>query len=183
MNLIRLETEYRILWEMLEASQGELTPEIESYMAEIQANTVSAAFSLQDMRDEAEMYVKQCKERAAELVDRAKRFEKTSENLKQVIIKVLQMSGEKTIQNAHHRITLTKNPVKVEIIDESLVPDSYKVVECKIPKADFLKVKDTIPYKSAKESIEKSEISALYKSAEVEVVGCAYVRSDNVKVS
>ena len=183
MNYITIAKEWGILWEMLEASQGELTPEIEGYMEQLKADSVSALFSIQDLREQADMSAKMCKERAAEYVDKAKRIEKASANLKSIQIALMQASGQKTLQNGIHKITLTQNPVRVDVVDEEAIPASYRTAEVKLTVADWDKVKDTVKEIAVKFSVDKKSITELYKVAQVEIAGVEYVREPNVRVS
>ena len=91
-------------------------------------------------------------------------------------------AGQKTMENGAHRITLVKNPLKVEIVDESEIPDTYRITDMKISLADYRKIMDMVEAKSVKYEVDKKSISEIYKSSGVEISGVKYVQDDDVRV-
>jgi len=183
MNYMMLSAEYARLFDELEASSGVLTPEIEAYMDSIGARTIGALFSLQDLREEAAMAITAIKDKISAWSDKIDRLTKTGERLKDIQINLMDAAGQKTMTNGVYKITRTINPVKVVIEDDTLVPVRYLIGEVKLPLAEVQALKQYFPDIVEKISIDKKQISDLYKTGGVEVPGCVYVRDANVKVS
>jgi len=184
MNLVSLQSEWAEVWEMLEASQGELTPEVESALDRIQGRSLAALFSMQDVRENAQMAVSALKDKISDMKAKIERLERTDASMKRIQVAVLDASGQKTMENGVYRITLTQNPLRIEIDDEAQIPPRYQVAEIKISLADMAKIEAAgVRVRSAKISPDKKEIAELYKSSGVEVSGVSYIREPNVRVS
>ena len=183
MNLFAIESSFAALDAMLEESQGVITPEIESYLESIQAFTIHKIFDLQTLREQCQAFAKLAKEKSDEYAAKAKVLERRDEMFKSWQIRAMSAAGQKSMTNGVYKITLVQNPLKVEVVDESVVPSSYQVAEVKMTMADYEKVKSLIDVKSVKVSIDKKSIGDIYKAAGVEVSGVEYHRDDNVRVS
>lgn len=185
MNIYSLTKEYVTLWELLEESQGELTPELESYLDSIGARSLNALFNLQDLREEAAAAISALKEKMGGMKDKISRIEKAEARLKQLQISLMDASGQKTMTNGVYKITLTQNPVRVEVDDEEAVPDTYKVADVKISVADLAKLQEAgvTLLAEPKIAVDKRSLANIYKTASVEVAGARYVREANVRVS
>lgn len=182
MNLVTLSSEYQVLADMLEDSVGVLTPEIDAYMDAIGAHAVAGLFQLQDLREDAQMAAKAVKDKISDLKAKVDILERRDETLKKVQIKILETVGQKSMTNGVYKITLTQNPLKVEIVDPALVPSNFMLADIRLTQADLDRLPKDIVI-SAKLTPDKKAISDLYKAAEVEVAGCEYVRDANVRVS
>ena len=183
MNFNTLSSEYQVLADMLEDSVGVLTPEIESYMDAIGAHAVAGLFQLQDLREDAQMAVKAIKDKIADLKAKIDVLDRRDEALKKVQIKILETVGQKSITNGVYKITLTQNPLKVEIVDPVLIPDNYMLADVKLTKGDFNKISGEIDMLKITFTPDKKAIGDLYKAAEVEIPGCEYLREQNVRIS
>lgn len=182
-NLYAIDTVYRTLDAMLEESAGVLTPEIEAYMESINAYAVGKVFDLLSLKEEADKFADLCKREADEMSRKHKTLAARADFYKAVIVKAVSASGQKTLTNGVYKITLTTNPLKVEIVDETAIPSTYKSAEVKMSWADYDKIKDMISVQSVKVSPDKKEIGNLYKSAGVEVAGVKYIQEPNVRIS
>ena len=183
MNLVTLSSEYQVLADMLEDSVGVLTPEIDAYMDAIGAHAVAGLFQLQDLREDAQMAAKAIKDKIADLKAKIDILDRRDEALKKVQIKILETVGQKSMTNGVYKITLTQNPLKVEIVDPALVPSNYMLADIRLTQADLEKLPKEIEVISSKMTPDKKAISELYKTAEVKIPGCEYVRDANVRVS
>lgn len=185
MNYMSLSVEWEAVWDKLEESCGELTPEIEEWLDSIQGRTLGALFNLQDLRENAQMGVRAIKERIDALKTKIERLERADANLKKIQIFLLQSSGQKSLENGVYKITLTQNPLRIDVVDDAVIPDTYKAVEVKMSMADWQRVKGLLEdgEKSHKVSVDKKSIGEIYKTAGVEIAGVEYVRDDNVRIS
>lgn len=183
MNLFALSKEWQILQEMLEDSAGEITPEIDQYMDTINAKSIIALFNIQDVREVCQMGVKSIKDKICELQAVIKKLDRSDDNLRRLQVNLMEATGNKTMSNGQYKITLTQNPLRVEIVDETAIPSTYMRATVDISAADYEKIKDIIDVKSVKLSPDKKQIAEMYKTASVEVKGCEYVREANVRVS
>lgn len=182
MNIYAIEAQFVALDAMLEESNGVLTPEIETYMDSIQAKSLNYLFDLQTLRDQCQDYAKVCKDRADEFSKKAKNYLNRDEAYRKMQIAIMLSAGQKTMENGAHRITLVKNPLKIEIVEESEIPDTYRITDLKITLADYKKIMDAIEAKSVKYEVDKKSISEIYKSSGVEIAGVKYVQDDDVRV-
>ena len=160
----------------------ELTPEIETYMDSIQAKSLNYLFDLQTLRDQCNDYAKVCKDRADEFAKKAKNYLNRDQAYRKMQVAIMLSAGQKTMENGAHRITLVKNPVKVEIVEESDIPSTYQIADVKMSMDDYNKIKDMVNIKSLNISIDKKSISEIYKSSGVEIAGVKYVQDDDVRV-
>jgi hypothetical protein len=64
------------------------------------------------------------------------------------IVDVMSASGQKTLTNGVYKVTLTQNPLKIQVDDEEAIPASYKTVELKLSYDEYKKIKDIIEPKS-----------------------------------
>ena len=183
MNLVTLSSEYQVLADMLEDSVGVLTPEIDAYMDAIGAHAVAGLFQLQDLREDAQMAAKAIKDKIADLKAKIDILDRRDETLKKVQVSILETAGQKSMTNGVYKITLTQNPLKVEIVDPVLIPDNYMLADVKLTKYDFNKISGEVDILKTTFTPDKKAIGDLYKAAEVEVPGCEYVRDANVRVS
>lgn len=183
MNIATLSNEYLVLQDMLEDSLGEVTPEIEAYMDTIKAKTVNGLFELQNVREAFDAASDMCKKKADEWSEKAKRMARSSDNVKKVQIAVMQMSGNKSLTNGAYKITLTQNPLKVNVVDETAIPSTYLKASVEMTAAEYEQIKNMIEAKSVKFSADKKSIAEIYKATGIELAGCEYTRDDNVRVS
>lgn len=86
----------------------------------------------------------------SEEIDRLTKRKRTTDNrkewLKSYVLQEMQVIGQDKIEGDILTLTLTKNPMSIEIIDENLVPDEFKeqVITYKIDKKKIAdRVKDT----------------------------------------
>ena len=182
MNIYAIEAQFVALDAMLEESNGVLTPEIETYMDSIQARSLNCLFDLQTLRDQCQDYAKICKDRADEFAKKAKNYLNRDEAYRKMQVAIMLSAGQKTMENGAHRITLVKNPLKVEVVEESEIPDTYRITELKINLADYKKIMDAVEAKSVEYGIDKKSISEIYKSSGVEIAGVKYVQDYDVRV-
>ena len=183
MNIAIVSEQYRILDAMLEESNGLLTPEIEQYMESINAFTVAKVFDLVSLREELDGYAKLCKEEADRFSKKSKSLAARADWWKSRIVQIMAAADRKSITNGVYNVTLTQNPLRIEIEDETAIPSSYKTAEVKMSWADYEKIKDIIDAQSVRIAPDKKEIGNIYKVSGVEVAGVKYVREDNVRIS
>ncbi|HNX38926.1 MAG TPA: siphovirus Gp157 family protein, partial [Candidatus Cloacimonadota bacterium] len=175
--------EWQVLQDMLEESQGELTPEVEAYMDTIQGKSITALFNLQDVREVCQMGKKAIKDKIAELNDKIKKLDRADDNLKSIQVALMQNANQKSMANGQYKITLTQNPLRVEVVDETAIPSTYMKATVEMTAAEYELIKSQIEAKSVKFSADKKAIGDLYKTAEVGISGCEYIREPNVRVS
>lgn len=183
MNLFSLSQDYLRLQDMLEESYGELTPEIDAYMESIGAKTVQALFNIQDVREVAQMGVKAIKDKISELQAKIKVLERADDNLRSRQVELMEMSGEKSKANGQYKITLTQNPLKIDVVDETAIPSTYMKATVEMAASDYELIKDRVEAKSVKLAPDKKAIGEIYKTTGIEIAGCEYVRTPNVRVS
>lgn len=183
MNIYNIEKKYRDLGDMLNESDGVITEEIENYMEKIQLMTVANLYSLQDLREEAAIFVAACKEKAAEFTKKAKKHEAMANNLKTLQIQIMELANQDSVQNGVYKMTLTKNPLKIEVEEEDLLPRSCLNVSLSMPAEDYDSIKDMIPVKSVTLVPDKKKIAAMYKENDIELPGVSYVRDPNIRVT
>lgn len=183
MNLVNIEDKYLTLDAMIEETQGEITPEIERYMQEIDAYAVGKVFDLAGYYGELNSFAKLCKDEAARYAAKAKSLELRAEFFKRMIIRVMEISGQKTMDSGLHKITIYQAPLKIEVRDVDMVPKAYKNVSLKLSWQDYEKIKDMVDADNADVAADKKKIAELYKSNEIEVDGVSYSRSTAVRIS
>jgi len=182
MNYMNLINEYAVLFEMLEQTAGEITPEIDAYMDEIGARTEGALFNLQDIREEASCAIDAIKSRISDLSSKIDRLAKTADRCKALQIEIMDAAGKKTVDNGVYKITRTINPLRVVVEDDTAIPERYLVGEVKMPMVEVNALRQYFPDIVPKISVDKKQIAEVYKAG-VEIPGCLYVRDPNVKVS
>lgn len=80
------------------------------------------------------------------LTNRSKTFKNRKEWLKSYVLQEMQIIGKDKIEGDILTLSLAKNPMSIEIVDENLVPDEFKeqVITYKIDKKKIAdRVKDT----------------------------------------
>jgi len=183
MALMSIAAEWEAVWAMLEESKGELTEEIENYLNTIEARSIGKIFEIQDLRENAQMAITAIKAKVDELTDKIKRIERAESNLKKMQVFVMQAANQKSLTNGVYKITLTQNPLRIEVKDEDMIPSTYKTVDVKIQMADLAAVEAVAEVRSTKVAVDKKAIGELYKASEIEIAGVEYVREANVRVS
>lgn len=182
-SIYSIETAFMALDDMLEASQGEITPEIEAYMKEIGAAMVDKAFALQSLRDMYQGNAKLAKDMADDYADKAKKLLARDALYKKLIIRAMQASGKTSITDGIRKISLVENPLRVDVIDETKIPASYLSVELRMPYADYQKIKGDVSVIGEVTLVpDKKQLGELYKASEFEVAGVVYMRDPNIRV-
>lgn len=136
----------------LEATEGEITPEIEALLAQHLSHEGAVADKLESVgyvvkellakaeRDEAEAapFARQ----AEALRLRAKRKTTAAESIKTRVLALMKAENQTKIETVSHTFSIRKTPSKVELlVDESKLPMAYQRVKME---PDKIKLKDAI---------------------------------------
>lgn len=106
-----MESDERLLADSLEGFSN-LTEEVAAVVASI---------------DDDEMMVVGIKSRVAELVERGTRLEKRAQAKRDAILGAMLETGERKFELATVTISTRNNPPTVDISDETLIPDDFKI--------------------------------------------------------
>jgi len=127
MTLIEINRASAGVVELLIESGGEITPEIEKLLSDLDVKTKNKIDGyhamIEKMKSEASYY----KENADTLYAVQKACEAVAKRLRFGIQNAMEMSGIQEISGENHRVVLTATPGSLEITDASLIPDEYKM--------------------------------------------------------
>ena len=134
MRIYQIPSELREIEEALELTSGELTPEIEQRLDEFKKSSAQSFTYMANLIDEYDTAEQKLKERAKELTEMAKQKSATRARLSQYVLDTLTEMGQKKLQFDTVTIRRQNNPEGIEVVDEAVVPNKYKVVDCRLRK-------------------------------------------------
>lgn len=160
-SLYEISTELEHLNDVLMASEGELTLEVENQLAIAQTDlqTKGAGYGIVILENTYE--VAKLESEIKRLADKKKAIERTNERLEGAVSEAMQRFGFEEIKTTHVKLSFRKSE-SVEIIDAGIIP------------SEFLVTKTT--YTPDKAAIK----SALKDGAEVN--GCVLLQKKNLQV-
>ena len=166
-NILKTEAMANDLEHKIFANGGELTPEIEAFLNEIEAHKLQNSLDLADKVDSYVSILKRfdstetlLKERAAVYTNAAKTFSLTAKNLKDRLKLCMEAMGITDLEGNSVRFKLS-NAAPVLQIDEALLPQEY--------------LEQIITYKPNKERIKQDlEMGAV-------IIGCSLVPNKSLR--
>ncbi|MFC5775130.1 siphovirus Gp157 family protein [Ectobacillus antri] len=131
MKLYELTNQYRQLVDMVdELDQQTLADTLESISDLIEDKAENIAFVIRTLEAEAKV-IKEEEERLQAL---RKAREARVSNLKDYLLHQLETAGISKIKRPKVMISITNNPASVRVLDETMIPDIYKIPQA--PKLD-----------------------------------------------
>lgn len=156
LSLYRITEDQRLINEMLEATDGELTPELEEALmlneANLQQKAVGYAYTIKEFSD----YDKRIGEEIARLQRRRKSAQRCMDVLRTTLSNAMVEFGMTTIKNDTHTISLHRSKAVV-IEDEAKLPKCYTKVKLEIDKAKL------------KEDLKNGEVAGAYLQENISV--------------
>ena len=152
-------------------------------LVELEKNTAMLVADMMTLLEMTEGYADGLKAKAKEYAEKSKLMTEKTDKLEKKIIEIIKEygSGNKiTYNNLDFKIK--KNPPKVEITDEELVPAEYKNGTIKMSAKDIEKVKIIMnkPDLTVKYDIDKTSIKALEKQG-ISVAGTVIIEEESLK--
>lgn len=146
-------------------------------IAELEQMGMAAVAPLCDVIDELTARAGARKEKARATAELARKDEAMTDNMKSLILKIMQVSGQDKMSNGALSITVSKGRESVEIVDESKVPMSYKRANIKIKGNAIDAILAAFPddVMDIKEEVDKKAITEAHKAG-VGVNGTEIVR-------
>lgn len=129
--LFELSTEANRLEELLLQSEGELTPEFEMWLDQINTQLEAKADSYAHVIDKLEANVKMLKESAAQYNKAAKTLEAAQGRIKDRIKEALQLMNKTTLKGNKRSFVLS-NCVQRLVIDEIFLDPNYTMVKTEV---------------------------------------------------
>lgn len=114
-------------------------------LAKLEQTGVQAVVPLCDLIEELEARAKARKDRARELSDLAKKDEEMLTNAKKTIIKISEIVGQKKFTSGSLTVTVSSGRESVTVVDESVVPTSYKKGVIKVDGWAIQSIMDALP--------------------------------------
>lgn len=123
-SLYTIAQEHRQMVEQLMATQDDAqtiedTLSAESWPLELKAQNV--AYAIKSLEATAAAI----KNAEAEMAERRKRMEKRTENLREYAKTCMEIAGVSKVSCPHFDLTIKKNPPKVEVFEEALIPAKF----------------------------------------------------------
>ena len=110
--------------QLLEAG-GELSPEIETMLANVQQTMMTKLDSYDYLMERAKAEEKFFKAKSDEYFAAAQRCAAFSDRMKQTIKTAMQMGDIKSLEGKEVRFTLSDAAPKIEITNEAIIPEEY----------------------------------------------------------
>jgi hypothetical protein len=141
MKLYELASELAVINDTLIDAQGELTPDLETRLDELNLQLTEKATGLRKW-----LVVIENDETALETeISRLQRIKKVNENLrerlKEYVKKNMEVAGLKTIKTQIGTFSVVPNPISLECISEEMTPENFKetIPEKKVPNKPLIK--------------------------------------------
>jgi hypothetical protein len=165
MNFYQLNKIQVALDEAIEANEGEITAEIEEMLEKQEQNKVAVCFDMAGVLEEFKAREKTLKDMKKDINHKLKLCRKAQDNLKDRLVKGMEMMGQKKVKNESGSISLVvRKASKVEILDEEKVPEHFKNYQVELSSDDFKMLEDFgIKPNSVKEKIDKNSIKDFLK--------------------
>ncbi len=112
----------------LQESGGELTPQLEEWIAMMEVRLPAAVDNAKLFLDRLETVEKEWRERAAEVTRVARALSNAREKVKDRVKATMEANGPKELLGNQYRLTLSDAKPALEI-DETLIPMEYKKAE------------------------------------------------------
>lgn len=119
---------------------GELTPELESALAEFERDITDKASSIQFVRERIESEAEFWKKKADKYQAIAKSLSNASKRLSERLKFAMSSAGLTELKDADNRFKLIDMPPKLTILDQSFLPSEY-MTETIVREPDKLKIK------------------------------------------
>lgn len=156
LSLYKITEEQRLINELLEASDGELTPELEEALmlneANLQQKAMGYAYTIKDF----EALEERISAEIARLQARKKSAQRCLSTLKKTLSTAMVEFGIPTIKQDTHTISLHRSKAVV-IEDENRIPAEFTKVEVKIDKTKL------------KDSLKRGEVAGAYLQENISV--------------
>jgi hypothetical protein len=138
MNIFKIENEYKLLMQEIEANEGELTDEmaqrLEITQANLQEKATNYAFVVKHYEGEADIIAAEIKR----LQELKKKRENNIERLKDRVKTAMQTFGVSKIETPTLTLSLRSSKA-VEVVDENLVDEEYFRVKKEVSKTELKK--------------------------------------------
>ena len=121
-NLYKLNTEIEALETALIDSEGEITPEVEEIMMGFDALLTEQTDAIIEYAAYLEDGISAAKERAREISDVKKGYERRLERFRALVIETMVRLGRTKQETLLGRITLPKRGVKASIVEQDRIP-------------------------------------------------------------
>lgn len=156
LSLYQITADQRLINELLEASEGEMTPEIEEALALNEANlqqkSAGYVYTIEELSD----YEERLSKEIARLQRRKKSASRIKDILKTTLSTAMVEFGLTRLKNDTHTISLHRSKAVV-IEDESKLPACYTKVKLEIDKAKL------------KEDLKNGEVAGAYLQENISV--------------
>lgn len=156
LSLYQITEEQRLINELLEASEGELTPELEEAImlneSNLQTKAMGYAYTIKDF----EALEKRITDEITRLQARKKSVQRCIKTLKTALSNAMVTFDIPTIKEDTHTISLHRNKAVV-IEDENRIPAEYTKVKVEIDKAKL------------KEDLKKGNVAGAYLQENISV--------------
>lgn len=111
-----------------EGDESELVARFEEVAALLVQKVDRAAWTVRDLERLAAIR----KEEADKLRDQAKRIDAAADRLKSLILTAMQTTGQTRVETPRYTVRIQKNPARVEILEEQMVPARFKEVRTEV---------------------------------------------------
>lgn len=184
-NIMVIKQDAKEIIAMLDDADGVMTPEIDAKMGVLMQHGQSGLAILADIRDELALRAKARSDKAAELSALASRDNAMIETAERTMLSMMSALGTKKVEIGSLQITLCDGRESVEIVDEEMVPDTYKKATLSFPASEL----DTlsalgIDVSSAKVAVSKTAIMETHKDTkgEVGIAGTQIIRKPYLRI-
>jgi len=139
MDLLSLNFEYARYMQIVAEAQGEISPEQEQALEELENALIKKADSIHHVLLMLEAQAARFRAEADRIYNMAKTCENGHARLKKNIKVYLETSGQESLQGQSVAFYLRNNPPSVQINDEKEIPSEFKTVEI-VEKIDKKKI-------------------------------------------
>lgn len=158
----------------LENNGGEVTPEVEGMLTEIQSSEVAVADDLYGFTAEKKAFIETCKAEKKRIGEMQKTAENSLESIKGWLLKSMLQNGVEKIEGNLHKVAVAAGRESVEITSESALLSKWegKIAElqAQLP-----------PYIVLKYEVSKSALAECLKEGEL-IEGAEIVRNPSLNI-
>jgi len=174
--LYNMTAEQSAIYEMLDETSGELTPEIESELDKFEANLLGRAFTMKSIITRFEDKAKLAREKKDMFHAIEKECVRAVETGKLYIKSFMQQSGKSKLEYEAETISLRKTPDAVFVENECAVPETYRRFTAKLTPEHYQLLVvaceiSGIKLPEIKSEVDKMAIKETYKTTGIEVDG------------
>jgi hypothetical protein len=163
-SLYQISTEMDQLLEEVTAAEGELTPELEAKIAQVNQDLVEKTDGVVAWVNSQEDLIELAKKRISELGEFISRTNNKLQKIDSYVDACLKRAGTNKIEGKLYSISKRKPVQVVTIVDETLIP------------MDFIKIPEPKP------AVQKTEIAKALKAGQ-EVPGAILEESKNISIT